>query len=475
MSAILWTSKEIADATEGTCTGDWQATGVSIDSRTVKAGDFFIALSGPTFDGHDFVKAALDKGACGALVSTIPQDVDSAKCVVVADTFTGLQKLGSAARTRSRAKIIAVTGSVGKTGCKEALRQVLGAQAPTYASVGSFNNHWGVPLTLARMPRSCTYAVIEMGMNHVGELGPLSHMVRPHIALITTIAPVHIANFKDVQEIAGAKAEIFEGLGTDGHAVLNADNEFIGFLTEAALKREVRHVHSFGTKGKDARLDRFDLQPDASVVQATIMGWPLHYKVNAPGEHWVMNSLAVMLCAALAGADLDKAAQTLGTLELAQGRGVARDINTNGGSFTLIDESYNASPIAVEMALRVLGKRTPKGKGRRLLALGDMRELGEHSQKLHLALLQPILDAGVDKVFCCGEHMKHLFDALPADKKGAYAFTSDALAPLVAAAIMPDDIITIKGSHSVAMEKVVAALEKNANSSHTENQKTAHG
>lgn len=472
---ILWTSKEIAEATGGTCSGTWQVSGISIDSRTVKAGDLFIALKGPNFDGHDFVKAALDKGASGALVSQIPPGAQAEKCVVVPDTFMALEKLGAAARTRSSAKIIAVTGSVGKTGCKEALRQILGAQAPTYASVGSFNNHWGVPLTLARMPRDCVFAVIEMGMNHVGELGPLSRMVRPHIALITTIAPVHIANFKDLHEIAGAKAEIFEGLGTDGHAVLNADNEFIGFLTKTALKHEVRHVYSFGAKGKDARLEGFHLHPETSAVQAMIMGRALQYKVNAPGEHWVMNSLAVMLCAALAGADMDKAAQTLGTLELAQGRGVAREIKINGGSFTLIDESYNASPIAVDMALRVLGKRTPKGKGRRLIALGDMRELGEHSQKLHLALLQPIVDAGVDKVFCCGEHMKHVFDALPADKKGAYAFTSDALAPLVAAAIMPDDILTVKGSHSVAMEKVVAALEKLENSSHTQDQKTAHG
>lgn len=455
----LWTASDIAAATSGTCTGIWAANDVSIDSRTVKAGDLFIALKGPNFDGHAFVKAALEKGASGALVSHIPEGATHEKCVVVPDVFAALNALGKAGRVRANAKIIAVTGSAGKTGCKEALRQVLSAQATTFATQGSFNNHWGVPLSLSRLPPDARYGVFELGMNHAGELGPLSQQVQPHIALITNIAAVHIGNFNGLDEIAAAKAEILEGLGPDGYAVLNADNSYHAFLVTRARQQGIKNILSFGrVNDAHARLVSAKLNSDSSDVEAVILGKPLYYTIGAPGEHWVINSLAVLLSAALAGADVEKAAATLKTLTLADGRGTPQEIHAAFGNFTLIDESYNASPVAVDMAIKVLGNKTPREKGRRVLVLGDMRELGEHSKALHLGLLPAILDAKIDRIFCCGEHMKHLFDALPDTIRGGYAFTSAALAPDVASSAASGDIITVKGSKSVAMHKVVDAL-----------------
>ncbi len=456
MSSSLWISSDIAKATKGTCSGLWRANGVSIDSRSVAQGDLFIALKGPNFDGHDFVAGAIAAGASGAIVSAIPTGVSADKCVVVADVFKALHDLGQAGRNRSRAKIIAVTGSVGKTGCKEALRQVLTAQAPAYANEGSFNNHWGVPLSLARLPQDAEYGVFELGMNHVGELGPLSQQVRPDIALITNIAPVHIGNFNSLDEIATAKAEIFEGFSSNGHVVLNADNSYVEFLKQRAIHFGINAIATFGEKGTEARLENCVLKSDTSDVTAILFGKKINYTVGAPGMHWVTNSLAVLLCAGLAGADVAKAAQSLSTLALAQGRGTPQQISISNGSITLIDESYNASPVAVDMAIQVLGNKEPKG--RRILVLGDMRELGEHSQTSHVALAKPIKDAGISSVFCCGEHMKHLFDALPDAIRGGYAFTSAELAPIVASAVHDGDMITVKGSKSVGMQKVVDAL-----------------
>lgn len=458
MTAPLWTSSAIATATGTSPAGQWTVSGISIDSRTVEKGDLFIALKGPQFDGHDFVHAAFSAGASGALVSRPVENCDASTCILVPDTYDALIQLGAAGRARAQAKIIGVTGSVGKTGCKEALRQVLGAQAETYANVGSFNNHWGVPLSLSRLPISARFGIFELGMNHVGELGPLARQVQPHIVLITTIAAVHIGNFNSLDEIAQAKAEIFEGLAPGGHAVLNADNAYYDYLASAAAKRRA-HIHGFGRHASAAaQLLDCSLAADNSAVKARILGRTVNYTVGAPGEHWVMNSLAVLLSAALAGADIEKAAATLGHLSLAEGRGAPEMIKATGGTFTLIDESYNASPLATEMAIKVLGRKTPSGQGRRLLALGDMRELGEHARTAHSGLSSAIEAAGIDLVFCCGEHMKHLYEALPEKRRGGWAFTSSELAPLVSARMMAGDIITIKGSKSMAMAKVCDAL-----------------
>lgn len=455
----LWNAQDITKATGGQCAGTWQASDVSIDSRTVKQGDLFVALKGPQFDGHDFLKAAIEKGASGILVSRMVDGVAQEKCVVVPDVFEALIKLGRAGRARTQAKTMAVTGSAGKTGCKEALRQVLNEQAETFANEGSFNNHWGVPLSLSRLPPSAQYGVFEIGMNHVGELGPLSRQVQPHFALITNIAAVHIGNFANLDEIAGAKAEIFEGVLPDGHAILNADNPYFDFLDARARKQGIKNIHGFGqAKSLAAQLLNFTLGPDSSTVQANILGRTLSYTVGAPGEHWVINSLAVLLTAALAGADVKRAADTLSALSLAQGRGVPERIERANGYFTLIDESYNASPVATDMAIKVLGRKNVEQDGRRILALGDMRELGEHGRDLHVGLVSSIIGADISRVYCCGELMKHLFDALPPEKRGEWRFSAAELAPVVAAAVQTHDIITIKGSKSMAMYKVVDAL-----------------
>lgn len=461
MKKPLWTTAMIAGATQGTCSGDWPVQDISIDSRNIKVGDLFVALKGPSFDGHDFVADALANGAAGALVhQTIPGAAPE-KLLLVRDTLAALQALGAAGRARSQAKIIAVTGSVGKTGCKEALRQIFAAQAPSFAAQGSFNNHWGVPLSLSRLPQDAHYGVFELGMNHMGELEPLTKAVQPHIALITAIAAVHIGNFNSLDEIAEAKSEIFAGIVKDGSAVIPADSSYSPYLRGRATHFGVGHCYSFGHHAKaDARIESFTLDANSSVVKVRILGKSIEYTVGVPGEHWVMNSLSALLCAALAGADLEKAAAVLATLSLADGRGVPKRISIPDGSFTLIDESYNASPIAVEMAIKVLSRKEPSGNGRRLLALGDMRELGEHAKAMHLALAQPILDAKIDKVYCCGELMKHLYDALPEAKRGAYAFTSNDLAPIVASDIRNGDIITVKGSHSMEMPYVIKTLEQ---------------
>ncbi|HVY12372.1 MAG TPA: UDP-N-acetylmuramoyl-tripeptide--D-alanyl-D-alanine ligase, partial [Alphaproteobacteria bacterium] len=441
--SVLWTSGDIAAATSGACKGTWTVNGVSIDSRTVKKGDLFVALKGPNFDAHDFVADALKKGAGGALVSHIPPRTPSEKLVLVNDTFKALEDLGRASRARSKAKVIAVTGSVGKTGCKEALRQVLSVQKASFASTGSYNNHWGVPLSLSQMPQATAYGIFELGMNHAGELGPLSKMARPHIALITGIAAVHLGHFASLEEIARAKAEIFEGLEADGTAVLNGDDAYYNVLKDCAVKTGVKNIARFG-KGADfeARLEEFSLNDESSTVHASILGKKLNYAIGAPGEHWVMNSLAVLLCAALAGADVQRAAESFKDLKLATGRGGTEHINFVGGAFTLIDESYNASPVAVEAAIRVLGRRKPEGDGRRILVLGDMKELGDQSQKLHEALAAPIQEAGIAKVYATGEHMRCLLEALPESLRGGWRATSSELAPQVAENIRHGDVVT---------------------------------
>jgi UDP-N-acetylmuramoyl-tripeptide--D-alanyl-D-alanine ligase len=455
----LWDAAAIAAATGGNARDDFAIDDLSIDSRTAKAGDLFIALKGPSFDGHDYVKDALAKGSSAALVSRQVEGLPEDKAIYVSDTFEALHALGAAGRARSHAKILAVTGSVGKTGCKEALKQVLAAQAPTFANPGSFNNHWGAPLSLARLPVEARYGVFELGMNHVGELGPLAKEVQPHLSLITAIAPVHIANFASLDEVAGAKAEIFDGVQPGGNAVLPADSAYFDFLKKRAADRGIKGIHGFG-RAADAHghLEDCALEAEASQVTATILGKKITYTVGVPGEHWVMNSVAVLLSAVLAGADLEKAAAGFGKLNLAYGRGVTKDVKAPFGRFTVIDESYNASPIAVDMAVKVLARRSPGPGGRRVLALADMRELGDQARDLHLALAKTIIDAGIDRVHACGELMKHLYDALPDALRGHYAFTADALAPMVASDMQAEDIITVKGSNSMGMKAVVAAL-----------------
>ncbi|CAO3442618.1 UDP-N-acetylmuramoyl-tripeptide--D-alanyl-D-alanine ligase (EC 6.3.2.10) [Azospirillum argentinense] len=458
---VLWTAEDAAAATSGQATRSWAATGVSIDSRKVAPGDLFVAIKGPNFDGHDFVAKALEAGAAAALVSTVPPGVpgDASLLAVEQDTLAALGDLGHVARLRTQAKVVGVTGSVGKTSTKEALRHVLSAQGRTFATEGSLNNHWGVPLSLARMPEDSEFGVFELGMNHAGELGPLSRQVMPDVAVITTVEAAHLEFFDSVEAIADAKAEIFEGMNPNGVAVLNRDNPHFARLLAAARTQGLSRIWSFGSHADaDARLVDCSLHATCSAVTAVIRGERIQYCLALPGRHWVMNSLAVLLAVKALGADVAAAARALSTIAPVKGRGTRKRVQAAQGAFTLIDESYNASPAAMTATFAVLGKIDPGAGGRRLAVLGDMRELGDRADALHAALAEPLRAARVDAVYACGPHMRALFDRLPAALRGAWTETSAELAPLLAGAVRGGDVVLVKGSLGSRMATVVDAL-----------------
>ncbi|WP_247892100.1 UDP-N-acetylmuramoylalanyl-D-glutamyl-2,6-diaminopimelate--D-alanyl-D-alanine ligase [Azospirillum sp. Sh1] len=460
---VLWTAEDAAAATGGRLAGPsaWTATGVTIDSRKVAPGDLFVAIRGPNFDGHAFVGAALAAGAAAALVDHLPDGLpaDAPLLIVPVDTLEAMAALGKVARARCGARFVGVTGSVGKTGTKETLRHVLSAQGSTYATEGSLNNHWGVPLSLARLPADCAYGVFELGMNHAGELGPLSRQVKPHVAIITTVEAAHLEFFSGVEAIADAKAEIFEGLDADGVAVLNRDNGQYARLAAAARRHGLTDIWSFGAHEEaDARLVDCSLHATCSAVTAVIRGERLQYCLSLPGKHWVMNSLAVLLAVKALGADVAAAARSLSSLQPVKGRGTRKRIQLPQGAFTLIDESYNASPAAMTATLEVLGKIDPGAGGRRIAVLGDMRELGDRADALHIALAEPLRAAQVDAVYACGPHMKALFDRLPATMRGAWTETSVELAPIVTGTVKGGDVIMVKGSLGSRTGLIVDAL-----------------
>ncbi|MBM3517420.1 MAG: UDP-N-acetylmuramoylalanyl-D-glutamyl-2,6-diaminopimelate--D-alanyl-D-alanine ligase [Alphaproteobacteria bacterium] len=459
--SVLWTAQDILAATGGRGRFGGTCGGVSIDSRTVDPGDLFVALRGPTHDGHDFVAAALTAGAVAALVSRQPTGVaDEAPLIAVADTQVALEQLAAAARARSAATVIGITGSVGKTGTKEALRRALEGQGPTHASAASFNNQWGVPLSLARMPADTTYGIFELGMNHPGEIGALSRQVRPHIAVITTVEPAHLEFFSSVAAIADAKAEIFAGMTAAGIAVLNQDNPYFERLAEAARRRGLTHIYGFGeARAAWARLSGCTLHPDRSCVTAEIGGQALLYRIGAPGRHWVINSLAVLAVARLIGADPEVAARALAALRPPKGRGERHTIHLPDGSFELIDESYNASPVSMRAALQLLAAAEPGAGGLRIAVLGDMRELGPRSDRLHAALAPDVVTARADMVFAAGPHMVRLFEALPTRLRGHHAAESKALVPLVIDAVRAGDVVMVKGSLGSRMGMIVEALK----------------
>jgi UDP-N-acetylmuramoyl-tripeptide--D-alanyl-D-alanine ligase len=464
--AVLWTDTEAAAATGGRVSAKFAARGVSIDTRTLAKDDLFCAIEGVSQDGHRYVSAAFAAGAAAALVQSGRIASPEGPVLEVPDTLEALRGLGRAARARSTAKIAAVTGSVGKTGTKEALRAVLAAQAATHASEGSLNNHWGAPLSLARMARDAAYGIFELGMNHPGEIMPLTELVRPHVALITWIAPAHTAFFKSVAEIADAKAEIFTGM-KGGTAVLPRDSEHFDRLAAAAEKAGVARVIAFGAhRAAEARLVDADLGATQSTVTAEILGTRLRYAIGSPGRHWVANSLAVLATAHALGADLAKAAAALAHVQPPKGRGqrhrvvLANGNGRNGGhpGFTLIDESYNASPEAVRAALATLALAAPEPGGRRIAVLGDMRELGDEADAIHAALAPAFVGAKVDQVFTCGTHTAALDAALPQAIRGAHAPDSAALQPLVVKAVRAGDVVMVKGSLGSKMAPIVQAL-----------------
>jgi UDP-N-acetylmuramoyl-tripeptide--D-alanyl-D-alanine ligase len=464
-SEPLWTSLAMAEAMDAATNGalPQAISGISIDSRTIAPGQAYFAIKGDVHDGHDFVAAALNAGAALAVVAKARRDnfAADAPLLVVDDVLAGLVDLARASRARLAAVVIAVTGSVGKTSTKEALLGVLSAQGKTHASVASFNNHWGVPLSLARAPASTEFAIFEIGMNHAGEIEPLARLVRPDIAIITTVEPVHLEFFADVEAIADAKAEIFLGLEPGGAAVLNRDNAQFERLRKAAEKIGVTSIVSFGSDQKaDARLIDLSLHPAGSVVHADILGSEVTFELGMPGRHMAMNALAVLAAAHLAGADLARASLTLAQVRPAAGRGVRRTLQVPDGEATLIDESYNANPASMRAALNVLADAAVVGRGRRIAVLGDMLELGSAGADLHRGLNEAVKSNRIDAVFCCGALMRNLWDALSSDRQGGYADNAAELESLVLAAIRAGDVIMVKGSLGSRMKTIVNALEK---------------
>ncbi len=462
----LWTSAEIAAACHGSSPGStpasWTASGISIDSRNINVGDLFIALQGPKFDGHAFVAGALASGAAGALVHCSADRIPTSlhhRLVVVKDTFIALNELARAARARTKARVVAITGSVGKTGTKDMLQVVLAPQGKAHATAGNLNNHWGVPLTLARLPRDARFAVVEIGMNHPGEIAPLAKLAAPHTAVVTTVAAVHLEFFDSVAGIAAEKASIAAGIEPNGCLILPADNSEIDTLQRIAAQAGVANVVTFGAaETADVRLVDFAVNAGGTQVVAEITGQRLRYDLGLSGRHAALNSLAVIAAARALGADLDSVTQALAHVTPTEGRGNRSVVPLAGGDITVIDESYNASPTSI-LALAETSALFPRRAASRLvLVLGDMLELGAEAPALHAGLAQRLVELKVDVVFTAGSLMEHLHTTLPRAMRGGHAEDSLALLPLVVQSIKAGDVIAVKGSHGSNMRPVVDGL-----------------
>ena len=455
----LWTAAEAARATGGKLiNGDsWRANGVSIDTRSLEPGDLFVALKDAR-DGHDFLAQAFVSGAGAALISDESKAEGLGPCIVVGDVLEGLRKLGIAARDRSAAKRVAVTGSVGKTSTKEALAVCLSASGATHRSVKSYNNHWGVPLTLSRMAAASEFAVFEIGMNHRGEILPLTQLVRPHAALVTTIAPAHVENLGSLEAVADEKGDIYAGLEPGGAAIVPNEAPHAARLIAAAERSGATIIRFGRDEGCEARLLRFDMDETGSTAEAEILGRTIRYRVGVEGAHWALNSVAALAAADVVGADVEAAAHALEHLRAFDGRGTAQKINAAFGSFLLVDDSYNANPASMAAAFSTLAARKPGPGGRRIAALGDMLELGPDERAYHAGLAAPLDQAGVDLVFAAGPRMAALMEALPPSRRGGYAENADALIPIISGAVRAGDIVLVKGSNSSRMSRVVSAL-----------------
>ncbi len=460
MTDALWTWQELVGAADGTADGTPSAaiTGFSIDTRTIAPGEVFVALRNAR-DGHAFVPNAFERGAAAALVESgyVRTGPDGA-LLRVEDALQGLRGVARAARARTSARIVAVTGSVGKTGTKEALRACLARVGATHAAEKSFNNHWGVPLTLARMPASVDYGVFEIGMNHAGEITPLAKLVRPHVAIITTVEPVHLEYFGSLAGIAEAKAEIFAGLEPGGTAILNRDNAFFDLLADRA-RAHGANVVSFGRDERaDVRPEVITLRSDGSDVVVRLGDKRVAYRVGAPGAHIVQNSLAVVAALQALGADVEAAVAALADLRATKGRGARLKVGLADGPILLIDESYNANPASMRSALAAMATVPRAANPRRIAVLGDMLELGADAERLHEDLKEPVDAAEVDLVFACGPNMRRLFAALPTAKRGTWAETSEGIVAPLLAEVRAGDVVMIKGSLGSRMAPLVDAL-----------------
>ena len=465
----LWTIRDLEAATVGAATHAFAVTGVSIDTRTIQPGDLFVALK-DVRDGHDFVATALAKGAAAAMVTHRPKEVPSdAPLLIVSDVLNGLTALGAAGRARSKAKVVAVTGSVGKTSTKEMLRMILAGQGTTHAAEASYNNHWGVPLTLARMPQDTEFAVIEVGMNHPGEIEPLARLTRPHVALITTIAAAHLEAFADLDGIATEKSALFKGLEPGGTAVVPLGLDQSPLMLNAAKAQGCRIV-TFGT-GPDAdwQLKHISLSDRASAIRASRNGQDVLFKVMSPGRHFAMNGLGALAAAEALGLDLAIAATDLGHWTPPSGRGLRERIlldPVENLGFDLIDDAFNANPASLSAALDVLIAASPEDgcgrldKGRRIAILGDMLELGPTEMDLHRAVAKHPNLSAISVIHCAGPRMRALYDSLPRSQRGEWAATAEALASRVRSLVDAGDIILVKGSKGAKVSLVVDALRK---------------
>jgi UDP-N-acetylmuramoyl-tripeptide--D-alanyl-D-alanine ligase len=464
--SMLWTAEQMIAAMGGRPIGRMPegVTGISIDTRSLAPGDAFFAIKGERTDGHNFATAAMAAGAGLMIVAegrlsglgrvTTPM-------IVVDDVLKALEELGVAARARSKAKIVAVTGSAGKTTTKEALRLVLSRFGKVHAAERSFNNHWGVPLTLARMPQDTDYAIYEIGMNHPGEIRPLVKLVRPHVAVVTLIAAAHLGHFASLDDIARAKAEIFEGIVPGGHALVNRDDHRWRILDKLAKEAGVKNVVGFGAHSRaQVKLLECVLAADHSIIRVRVAGAEIEARVGAPGRHMVQNALAVLGAAHLVGVDAAKAAEALADLRAERGRGARHLLAAGEGHILLIDESYNANPASMKAALDLLSGSEIGDGGRRIAVLGDMLELGSHSAKLHAALAAPLAEAKVDQVFLAGAEMVALRDALADALPVEHRAKAEDIAPLVQATLKGGDVVMLKSSNGMGFSRIVDALIK---------------
>jgi len=476
---ILWTSEDAAKATGGQVTAPWQATGLSIDTRSIEAGDLFVALTDMR-DGHDFVAQALEKGAAAALVSHIPEGIaPDAPLLVVPDVLKALEAMAIFARARTTAKVVGVTGSVGKTSTKEMLRSVLNRQGHVFAAEKSFNNHWGVPLTLARMPEEADFAVIEIGMNHPGEIAPLAKLTRPHVAMITTVAAAHMVAFDGIEGIAAEKAAIFDGLEPNGAAVVNGDLDTSPILIKAATAAGATCT-TFGENDSNTdQLIDVQLAQDTTVARATLDGTPALFKISSPGLHFAMNALGVLGVVRALGADVALAANDMALWQPPAGRGtrevIVLDAYEPNQSLILIDDAYNANPTSLDAALNVLAASTPTDglgrshSGRRIAILGDMLELGGDELVQHAEFAShPALEQ-IDLIHCCGPLMRSLWEALPDHKRGEWAEKAQDIAVIAHSLVDAGDVILVKGSLGSHVSVVVTTIRKLGQMAETKN------
>ena len=456
----LWTSQDMEAATLGTVSKPFEVTGLSIDTRTIKPGDLFIALKGDARDGHQFVKDALAANAAALVQRAMPDAPANAPLLTVANTQRGLEDLARASRARTHAQIIAVTGSAGKTTTKEMLRLAFGALGRTHASAASYNNHWGVPLSLAAMPLNTSYGVFEVGMNHFGELRALVGQVRPHVALVTTIAPAHLEFFETCDAIADAKSEIFEGIVSGGAALVPSDSPYAARLRARARQAHVSRILSFGSAAEcDARLTGLEETDEGAKIFARVLGRDVHFRLGATGAHNASNAVAALLAVAAVDGDVLNAAAALSGFSALKGRGERFELKIGGKNIRLIDESYNANPASMAAALGNLGQVTAR---RRIAVLGDMLELGPESASLHANLAGAVEDARADLVFLNGPSMAALWEKIPTSRRGAYGAKSADIADALVGVLQDGDAVLVKGSFGSKMAVIVEALKSRA-------------